>query len=115
MKEVLIEVKELTKRFKGQGSLEALSNVNLKIHKGDICGIIGLSGAGKSTLMRCLTALDTPSEGAIYIEGENLAEKAANELGQARKHFGMVFQHFQLFSSRTVEGNIAYPMEIHEV
>lgn len=109
MKDVFIEVKRLSKFFAKNGTF-ALKNINLHIHQGDIFGIIGMSGAGKSTLLRCLTAVESPSEGSIFFEGIEIQKETL-----FREHMGMVFQHFHLFSSRTVAGNIAYPMEIHGV
>ena len=82
---------------------------------GDIFGIVGASGAGKSTLMRCLTGLEKPTTGSIVIEGTDIAALSARELIPYRKRVGMVFQQFNLFPSRTVAGNIAFPMEIHGV
>ncbi|CUI17514.1 Methionine import ATP-binding protein [Candidatus Protochlamydia naegleriophila] len=116
MKDHLIEVKGLSKVFGFKGAEQpayALKEINLAIPRGSIYGIIGMSGAGKSTLLRCLTGLESPSEGSILIEGEELTQKSAKDLCRIRQHMGMVFQHFQLFSSRTVAENIAYPMEIH--
>lgn len=116
MKAPLIEVKHLSKTFRSAGSQAAsayaLKQINLSIPRGCIYGIIGMSGAGKSTLLRCLTGLELPTEGSIQIEGEDLTQKSAKELCRIRQQMGMVFQHFQLFSSRTVGENIAYPMEI---
>jgi D-methionine transport system ATP-binding protein len=116
MKDILIEIKNLSKKFaspKGSFSpIYALKDIHLKIPRGCIYGIIGMSGAGKSTLLRCLTGLDIPSEGTISFEGEEFPYGKAQALELLRKEMGMVFQHFQLFSSRTVFYNIAYPLEI---
>ncbi|WP_068466872.1 methionine ABC transporter ATP-binding protein [Candidatus Protochlamydia phocaeensis] len=112
MKDCLIEIKSLSKFFGSSQRAPALKHINLSIPRGCIYGIIGMSGAGKSTLLRCLTGLETPSEGSIWLEGENLTQKSGTELCQIRQRMGMVFQHFQLFSSRTVGENIAYPLEI---
>lgn len=115
MEEHLIEIKNLTKKFSSpsgnHSDVYALKNINLTIPKRSIYGIIGMSGAGKSTLLRCLTGLDIPTEGTIYFNGEVFpyTRRAAESV---RKQMGMVFQHFQLFSSRTVSKNICYPLEI---
>lgn len=118
MEDTLIEIKELSKFFgssqKGEPAY-ALNKINLNIPRGCIYGIIGMSGAGKSTLLRCLTGLEAPSTGSIFFEGEELTQKNGKELTRLRRQMGMVFQHFQLFSSRTVAENIAYPLEIQGV
>lgn len=116
MKDNLIEIKNLTKQFKPpKGQLlphEALRNIHLAIPRGSVYGIIGMSGAGKSTLLRCLTGLEIPTSGSISFDGRDFPTDSASSLSALRKQMGMVFQHFQLFSSRTVAGNIAYPLEI---
>jgi D-methionine transport system ATP-binding protein len=115
MKEAVVEVKHLSKIYSGKDTHHALRDVHLQIQKGDIYGIIGMSGAGKSTLMRCLTGLEKPSTGTIDILGQNVANLSPKELVNIRRQIGMVFQHFHLFSSRTVAQNIAYAMEIHGI
>lgn len=116
MKDHLIEIKNLSKRFSSSqealSTVYALKDIHLSIPSGCIYGIIGRSGAGKSTLLRCLTGLEIPTEGTISIEGNEFPYHSPHALTQWRKQIGMVFQHFQLFSSRTVAQNIAYPLEI---
>jgi D-methionine transport system ATP-binding protein len=116
MKDILIEIKNLSKHFSPpKGALSpvyALKEIHLEIPRGCIYGIIGMSGAGKSTLLRCLTGLETPSDGTICFEGNEFPYANGQALEALRKQMGMVFQHFQLFSSRTVAQNIAYPLEI---
>lgn len=116
MKDHLIQIKHLSKYFrtpKGCAPITyALRDIHLEIPRGCIYGIIGMSGAGKSTLLRCLTGLEIPSQGTISIDNREFPYKDPSALAQLRKQLGMVFQHFQLFSSRTVEENIAYPLEI---
>lgn len=107
-----IKIINLTKSFTKKSSHYALDHICLDISKGEIFGIIGMSGAGKSTLMRCLTGLEKPDQGEIIINGEEITKKSKSELIPFRQKFGMVFQHFNLFSSRTVSENIAYPMEL---
>jgi D-methionine transport system ATP-binding protein len=109
-KKSLIEIVGLSKSYNTLSY--ALKNINLEIAQGDIFGIIGQSGAGKSTLMRCLVGLETPSSGEIRIGNHFLRERS--DWQAIRTEIGMVFQNFQLFSSRTVAGNIAYPLEIQE-
>jgi len=75
-------------------------------------GVIGQSGAGKSTLVRCLAMLDRPTAGTVEINGVELTSVRPDELRRARRRLGVVFQHANLFDSRTVEGNVAYPLEL---
>lgn len=92
--------------------LHAVKNINLHISKGDIFGIIGLSGAGKSSLIRLLNRLEEPTSGEIIIDGINITTLNKKELLEKRKKIGMIFQHFNLLSSRTVGENIAFSLEI---
>lgn len=92
--------------------LHAVKNINLHISKGDIFGIIGLSGAGKSSLIRLLNRLEEPTSGEIIIDGVNITTLNKKELLEKRKKIGMIFQHFNLLSSRTVGENIAFSLEI---
>lgn len=92
--------------------LHAVKDVSLKVNKGDIFGIIGLSGAGKSSLIRLINRLEEPTSGKIFINGENVLEFNKEQLLERRKKIGMIFQHFNLLSSRTVEENVAFALEI---
>jgi D-methionine transport system ATP-binding protein len=109
----MIEIKDLRKEYwiKGQKYV-ALDRVNLHVNKGEIYGIIGRSGAGKSTLVRCINLLERPSDGSITIDGVNLMELSPEKLRKTRQNMGMIFQHFNLLSSRTAAQNIAFPLEI---
>jgi D-methionine transport system ATP-binding protein len=112
----LIEIKNLSKRYaQAKKAVHALEDISLVIEKGDIYGIIGLSGAGKSTLIRCLARLVIPSSGSIVFQGHDLSQMDKMSLRSFRKNVGMIFQHFNLLSSRNVSGNVAYPMEIADV
>lgn len=110
----LIEIIGLTKRYYGKknADIHALRHLNLTVEKGDIFGIIGQSGAGKSTLIRCLACLEKPSFGEILVSGKNICLLEGKELRNYYKSIGMIFQHFNLLSSRTVQENIAYPLEV---
>ncbi|NLI92778.1 MAG: methionine ABC transporter ATP-binding protein [Peptococcaceae bacterium] len=109
----MIYINNLTKVYKTPGgSLTALKDINLHIPKGAVYGIIGLSGAGKSTLIRCLNMLERPSSGQIILDGQKMTELSGKMLRKARQNIGMIFQHFNLLDSRTVAGNIAFPLEI---
>ncbi|WP_352417765.1 methionine ABC transporter ATP-binding protein [Proteiniborus sp.] len=110
----MIEIKNLSKTFNSKSSeVKALKNINLQINKGEIFGIIGLSGAGKSTLIRTINRLEEPTEGSIIIEGKDITKLDKTDLRNTRKEIGMIFQHFNLLSSRTVFQNIAFPLEIN--
>ncbi len=109
----LIELQDVRKVYPVQGGeVVALNDINLKIRRGEIYGIIGLSGAGKSTLIRCINRLDTPTEGRILIDGQNVLKMNKGQLRQMRRKVSMIFQQFNLLMQQTVEKNIRYPMEI---
>lgn len=110
----MIRIEHLTKTFAGgESTVHALSDVNLKMEKGDIFGIIGLSGAGKSTLVRCINRLEEPTGGEIYIEDIAMTKLTEVELRKKRKEIGMIFQHFNLLMNSTVEENIAFPLKMN--
>jgi D-methionine transport system ATP-binding protein len=112
----LFQLQSITKNYQHAGKeISALSSISLTICQQDIYGIIGLSGAGKSTLIRCLARLVIPSSGTILFHGKDLKTFNKAELRAFRKKAGMIFQHFNLLSSRTVSENIAYPLEIEGV
>ena len=95
-----------------QGTIPALRNIHLRVQPGEIFGIIGKSGAGKSTLIRCVNLLEKPDSGKVIVAGCDLMTQTPAELRQARRKMGMIFQHFNLLSSRTVFENIALPLEL---
>ena len=112
-KKILIHIKDVTKTYKGaSGPIKALKGVSLDIEEGTVFGIIGLSGAGKSSLIRCINMLEEPTSGTVEIAGEEMTTLSKSELREARKGIGMIFQHFNLLSSRTVADNIAFPLEL---
>lgn len=109
----MIEFSQVAKTFVlGKRRVEAVKDVSLTIQKGEIFGIIGFSGAGKSTLLRLVNLLESPSNGSIKIQGEDLSSFSAKEVRKLRRRIGMIFQNFNLFTSRTVAGNIAYPLKL---
>jgi D-methionine transport system ATP-binding protein len=109
----MIEIQAVTQRFQsGSGTVDAVRDVNLSIRKGEVFGIIGRSGAGKSTLVRTINLLNRPTSGNIILDGQDMTRLDANGLREARRHIGMIFQHFNLLSSRTVYDNIALPLEL---
>ncbi len=108
----MIELLHVTKSFdEGQNQVHAVKDVTLTINEGEVFGIIGFSGAGKSTLVRCINLLERPTTGTVTVAGQTLTSLSSRELRQARKKIGMIFQHFNLMASRTVFGNVAYPLK----
>lgn len=109
----MITVSNLRKVY-GQGAktLVAIDDISLEVPQGEIFGVLGQSGAGKSTLIRCINLLERPTSGSITVAGQEITQLSAAALRQARQQIGMVFQHFNLLSSRTVADNIAFPLEI---
>ena len=114
----MIKIENLHKRF---GKLEVLNGIDINVEKGEIIAIIGPSGSGKSTFLRCINRLEEPSEGKIFIDGENILSKETN-INKIREKVGMVFQHFNLFPHKNVIKNITlapikiknYPLELAE-
>ncbi len=106
----MIELQDITKIY--PNGFQAIYPLNLRVEKGDIMGIIGYSGAGKSTLIRLINRLETPSSGKVLINGEDILALNQTELQKRRQKIGMIFQHFNLLSSRDVFGNVAYALEI---
>ncbi|MDA2812696.1 ATP-binding cassette domain-containing protein [Nocardiopsis sp. RSe5-2] len=89
----------------------ALDGVDLSVEQGEVYGVVGQSGAGKSTLLRCVNLLERPTSGRVVVDGRDMTALGAADLRRARRRIGMVHQHFALLSSRTVAGNIAFPLE----
>ena len=109
----MIEIKNLSKEFQtADGTVEALKDVSLTIHDGDIYGIIGMSGAGKSTLVRCINMLERPTEGQVLIDGQDIGALSKAELRKARREITMIFQGFNLLMQRTCLKNICFPLEL---
>ncbi len=110
----MIKIENVSKIF-GQGTndeVTALRNINLEIQDGDIYGIIGLSGAGKSTLVRCINLLERPSDGHVYIDGEDLTTVSKERLRNIRRKVSMIFQQFNLLQQRSVLKNVELAGEI---
>ena len=104
-----IKLKSLKRDY---GTLHAVQDVTLDIPSNTIYGIIGRSGAGKSTLVRLVSMLERPDSGEVYYDDERVDNLEGKALIERRRRIGMIFQNFNLFSSRNAAGNIAYPMEI---
>lgn len=115
----VITTSGLTKVYRSRGrEVTALDGVDLHVREGEVYGVIGQSGAGKSSLIRCVNLLERPTAGTVTVAGQDLTalagrgSRASKDLRRARSRIGMVFQHFNLLSSRTVKGNVELPLEI---
>ena len=112
--ESMISLRDVHKvyRLRDGSQVHALDGLSLNIPAGSIHGIVGTSGAGKSTLVRCLTALERPTDGEVRVAGQDVTSLSASELRKARRAIGMVFQHANLLDQRTAAQNIAYPLDL---
>ena len=112
----IISFENLSKRYEKQGqTFVALDNVTFKVNKGDVYGLIGFSGAGKSTLLRMVNALETPTDGKVFVKGVDLTSLKEDKLREVHKDIGMIFQEFNLLETKTVFDNIAIPLVLrHE-
>ncbi|HOC30397.1 MAG TPA: methionine ABC transporter ATP-binding protein [Treponemataceae bacterium] len=108
----MIRLERLSRTYK---TLTAVDSVSLEIPSNTIYGIIGKSGAGKSTLVRLISLLEKPDSGEVWYGSDRVDSLAFDDLIARRRRIGMIFQNFNLFSSRTAAGNIAYPLEISGV
>ena len=111
----IIEIEGVTKAYparKGGGAVTAVDDVSLSIGAGEIVGVVGYSGAGKSTLVRLINALEPATSGRIVVDGTEVTGLRERELQKVRLGIGMIFQQFNLFHSRTVYGNIAFPLTV---
>jgi putative ABC transport system ATP-binding protein len=117
MTNIIIELKNVEKHYQmGDNVVKALNGINTKISKGDFIVIIGPSGSGKSTMMNMVGALDLPSKGEIYLDGQDIANLEESELAQIRgKKIGFVFQTFNLIPTLTTLENIALPMTFQKI
>ena len=113
MSEPIIEIRGLRKTFgQGEAAVTALDGIDLSIEKGEIYGIIGLSGAGQSTLVRCMNLLETPTEGTVRVDGQEITTLSPKELRKARQSITMIFQGFNLLMQRSALDNICFPLEL---
>lgn len=109
----MIELQGIYQTYPGpEGPVAALRGVDLQVPRGEIFGVIGRSGAGKSSLVRTINLLNWPSAGRVQVDGVDLTALGADALRAARRDIGMIFQHFNLLSSRTVFDNVALPLEL---
>ncbi|PQZ56857.1 MULTISPECIES: methionine ABC transporter ATP-binding protein [unclassified Microbacterium] len=112
----IVSLENVSKRYPSPAAADeqitAVDGVTLQIDQGDVYGIIGYSGAGKSTLVRLINALEPASEGRITVDGVEITALAERELRRVRSGIGMIFQQFNLFSSKSVRANVAYPLKL---
>ncbi len=112
----MIEFDQVQKSYQVEGrEVPALHPTSLTVETGEVFGIVGHSGAGKSTLVRLINQLEPPTDGRILIDGETVSEYSPAELRAFRRKVGMIFQHFNLLSSKTVADNIAFPMKLAKI
>jgi len=105
----VVRLEGVSKRF---GATAALDGVTLSVRRGEVLGLIGRSGAGKSTLIRCLNGLERPDSGGVEVDGREIAALSERALQPLRRRIGMIFQHFNLLSAKTVADNVALPLKI---
>ncbi|WP_371029755.1 methionine ABC transporter ATP-binding protein [Pseudoclavibacter sp. JSM 162008] len=105
-------VKEYPAPKRGAPVIRAVDGVSLNIEAGDIYGVIGYSGAGKSTMVRLINALEPTTSGSIHVDGVDITKLPETKLRSVRAGIGMIFQQFNLFNSRNVAGNVAYPLRV---
>ena len=111
--EPMIELVDLVKVFpREDGPVPVLDGLSLTVRRGEVYGVIGRSGAGKSTLVRCVNLLERPTAGHVRVEGQDITGLEGAPLRAERRRIGMIFQHFNLLSSRTVRDNVAFPLEL---
>ncbi|MGN6125248.1 MAG: methionine ABC transporter ATP-binding protein [Humibacter sp.] len=109
----LVRLSGVTKSYPTTGgTVTAVSGVDLEVAQGEILGVIGYSGAGKSTLVRLINALEKPTSGTVHVGDDELTALPEGRLRGIRREIGMIFQQFNLFNSRTVAGNVAYPLKL---
>ena len=106
----MVQLKNIQKIY--PNGFHALKNINLRVESGEIYGIIGFSGAGKSTLIRTINLLESPNSGEVIVNGKDLRTLAPKDLRVERQKIGMIFQHFNLMSSKNAFENIAFALEI---
>ncbi|MBW3092263.1 methionine ABC transporter ATP-binding protein [Bifidobacterium sp. 82T10] len=115
MSQPIITFDHVVKEFRDRGAkraFRAVDDVSLTINRGDVFGVIGYSGAGKSTLVRLINELERPTSGTVTVLGSNVTALGESQLRPIRQKIGMIFQQFNLFSTKTVAQNVAYPLQL---
>ncbi|MET4257336.1 D-methionine transport system ATP-binding protein [Bradyrhizobium sp. S3.12.5] len=113
--EAMVRFENISKTYpayRGKPGVNALQGIDFEIARGSITGVIGRSGAGKSSLVRLINGLEKPTTGRVVVDNRDISVLAGRELRLAQRSIGMIFQHFNLLSSRTAANNIALPLEI---
>ncbi len=113
--EPMVRFERLSKAYpayRDKPSVQALQDIDFAIARGSITGVIGRSGAGKSSLVRLINGLEKPTAGRVIVDGRDISSLSGRPLRLAQRSIGMIFQHFNLLSSRTAADNIALPLEI---
>ncbi|MEU9004512.1 ATP-binding cassette domain-containing protein [Streptomyces sp. NPDC048551] len=105
-----VEIRSVRKEF--PGGAVAVDDVSLSVAPGTVFGVVGHSGAGKSTLLRLVNGLEEPTSGSVLLDGQDIAALGERRLRPVRREIGMIFQQFNLFRSRTVLGNVLYPLRL---
>ncbi|MFD9369470.1 methionine ABC transporter ATP-binding protein [Streptomyces sp. NPDC060020] len=105
-----VELRDVRKEF--PGGARAVDGVTLSVEAGTVFGVVGHSGAGKSTLLRLVNGLEEPTSGSVLLDGQDLSALGERRLRPVRRDIGMIFQQFNLFRSRTVLGNVLYPLRL---
>ena len=111
----MIDLHDVRKVFPARrrsGEVVAVDGITLHVEAGEFAGVVGPSGSGKSTLVRLVNLLERPTSGSVTVDGRVLTELPDDEVRQARRSIGMVFQHFELLDSRTAAGNVEHPLEL---
>jgi len=109
----LVRLRDVAKSYRTpSGTVTAVDGVSLDVEAGEILGVIGYSGAGKSTLVRLINALEKPTSGSVHVGDDELTALPERHIRGVRREIGMIFQQFNLFGSRTVAGNVAYPLKL---
>jgi D-methionine transport system ATP-binding protein len=111
----MIQLQHISKIFEhNKTPIHALKDITIHVPQGKIYGVIGKSGAGKSTLIRCVNLLEKPTSGKIFFDNQEITHLSNRKLIKIRQKISMIFQHFNLLSSRTVFDNIAFPLELSQ-
>ncbi len=109
----LVRLRNVSKTYPTpNGVVTAVEDLSLDVIQGEILGVIGYSGAGKSTLVRLINALERPTSGTVHVGEDELTALPERRVRAVRREIGMIFQQFNLFNSRTVAGNVAYPLKL---
>ncbi|MBQ9969552.1 MAG: ATP-binding cassette domain-containing protein [Oscillospiraceae bacterium] len=110
----MIRIEHLSKIYQTKTQVDALKDISLHVQPGDIYGIIGMSGAGKSTLLRCISFLEQPTSGSIFLDGTDMSSVSPRQLQEIRKEMGVIFQGYNLLMQKTIRKNIAFPLELNK-